>query len=164
MILLDFALLNAFLHWKMANSNHVKKKKEHISFIKELIDQMSDDDLVSDIFCRFEIRKHDQEIRTLHADDHPNVHKNEFSNDCLNTEDMLRNLGALHVPAFDVKAKIATSQNNICFPMSTNVKSISINKITKKKKLCYMCIWRKDGIMQCFLLRESWTLLVYKSL
>ena len=91
-----------------------------------LIEQMCDDDLVSDMFYQFE-------IRNCQADDHPNIQNDEFSDDCLNTEDMLRSLGALYVPAFDVEANIATSQNNICFPMSTNVKSMSINKITKNK-------------------------------
>ena len=38
MILLDFALLNLFLNWKLTNSNHQEKKKGLISFIKELID------------------------------------------------------------------------------------------------------------------------------
>ncbi len=50
MILSDFALLNVVLHWKMVNSNHPNKKKEQVSFIKELIDQMCDNDLVVDMF------------------------------------------------------------------------------------------------------------------
>ena len=84
----------------MANTNHIEKKKGLISFIKELIDQMCDDDLLSDMFCWFEIRKHNQEIQNYHANDQPDGVNDESTDDCLNIEEMLHNLRELDVPAF----------------------------------------------------------------
>ena len=93
---------------------------------------MSDNDFIFDTFCRFKMRKHDQEIQNYHVDENDDG-ENDESIDCLNTEKMLRNLGELDIPTFDDIANIRTSQSNVCFPMSTNLRSISINKSTRKK-------------------------------
>ena len=64
---------------------------------------------------------------------------------CLNIELMLRNLGEVHILVFNDNAKIgANNTSNVYFPMSINVRSISINKITKNKH-CAVCSfeWRK---------------------
>ena len=97
----------------MANSYDVKKTKEQITFIKELMDQICDNDLISNMFCWFKFRKHDQEIQNFHEDDKNNG-DNDNSIDCLNTEEILLNLGEVHVPIFDESAKIGSSQSNVC--------------------------------------------------
>ncbi len=58
---------------------------------------------------------------------------------------MLCNLGDVHVPAFDDCAKIQANQSNICFPVSTNMRSMSINKITKNKH-CAVCVFERKKV------------------
>ena len=46
------------------------------------------------------------------------------------------NLGELHVSAFDGSVKIATSQSNVCFPMSTKAHKYHIpNTLFNKGKI-----------------------------
>ena len=142
MVIFDFVLVNAFLHWKMANKSRLKKNKKglRLEFMNLLIQQMLDTD-----YPRL-MRNYKIVDRRINAKSQTNMFNDDANNenDEKSIEDMmtrLLHLGELHT-TLRTEDNTSASDETTCFPIDlTNIGK----ETSKRNNYCRICVFEGRG-------------------
>jgi len=138
MVLMDFVLINAFLHWKVANKDKLSDIKR-ITFMETLIDQMINENIPN------LMRRHEKQERQSANESKYNTDIEDDDDDASlvkekdsNMINKLLSLGELHIPVIEeIEENTDSSQiESKCIPISIDHKFLISNKTNKSCKVC----------------------------
>ena len=154
MVLLDFAITNAYLHHKIANNTKDNRQYSRVKFMENLQEQLIEVDWAEKI-RRHQMNDSDNESLYSNDDMHFRGRDEEFYQDVIeNGLEMVRKRRSVKKLCNPVAMQPSCSGWYECYSVSENMRNMELKALSDSQRVCQICEFegrgrRRTGVNYC---------------